>query len=131
MKSLIRNSNQVKQAIDFTGIGDKKMHPTDIDAVFEIDNEILILIEVKRVNNYLKGGQKLTLQRIADSWHTEKAVILEVKHNLKNDYKDIILKRCVTKRIYYKKKWFNVDESIMITLNKLKSKWNIQKMILS
>jgi hypothetical protein len=128
MKSLIRNSKQVKQAIDFTGIGDKKMHPTDIDAVFEIDNKILILIEVKRFNNYLKGGQKITLERIADSWHTSKAIILEVKHNFKNPEKDIILRNCITKKIYYKKKWFKVDESIMVTLNKIKTKWNITKL---
>ena len=42
--SLIRNANQVKQAIDFTGIQNGKIHPSDIDAAFEFDNEALILI---------------------------------------------------------------------------------------
>ena len=47
-KSLIRNSKQVKQVIDFTGVQNGKIHPSDIDAVLEFDNDALILIEVKR-----------------------------------------------------------------------------------
>ena len=42
--SLIRNSSQVKQAIDFSGIQNGKIHPSDIDAVLEFDNDILILL---------------------------------------------------------------------------------------
>ena len=50
-KSLIRNSKQVKQVIDFTGVQNGKIHPSDIDAVLEFDNDALILIEVKRKYN--------------------------------------------------------------------------------
>ena len=49
MQKLIRNSNQVKQAIDFAGIGDSKIHPTDIDAILEFNNKSLILFEVKKI----------------------------------------------------------------------------------
>ena len=44
MSSLIRNSNRVKQAIDFTGVQNGKIHPSDVDAVFEFDNKFLILM---------------------------------------------------------------------------------------
>ena len=64
--SLIRNANQVKQAIDFTGIKNGKIHPSDIDAAFEFDNEALILIEVKRIGNDIPTGQRLLLERICD-----------------------------------------------------------------
>jgi hypothetical protein len=41
MKSLIRNSNQAKQGLDFTGVENGKIHPSDIDAVLEFNNEAL------------------------------------------------------------------------------------------
>ena len=62
MDSLIRNSKQVKQVIDFTGIQNGKIHPSDIDFVFEFDNRILILGEVKRYNNPIPKGQQLLLK---------------------------------------------------------------------
>jgi len=37
-KGLIRNRKRVKQVIDFTGVQNGKMHPSDIDAVLEFDN---------------------------------------------------------------------------------------------
>ena len=58
-KSLIRNSNQVKQVIDFTGIQNGKIHPSDIDAVLEFNNDALILIEVKRKGNRIPMGLSL------------------------------------------------------------------------
>jgi len=70
--TLIRNSNQVKQTIDFSGIQNGKIHPSDIDAVLEFNNEALILMEVKREGNDMPIGQRLLLERICDSWHTEK-----------------------------------------------------------
>ena len=48
--TLIRNANKVIQAIDFTGVQNGSIHPSDIDAVFEFDNELLILMEVKYLN---------------------------------------------------------------------------------
>jgi len=125
---LIRNSKQVKQSIDFEGIGDNKLHPTDIDAVFEFNNEILILIEVKKINNKVPLGQKLTLERICDSWHTNKALVLVVHHNFINDEIDIPLYKCYTKKIYYKNKWFDINEPLKKTLKKIKNKWKINKL---
>ena len=57
--SLIRNSKQVRQSIDFTGIESGKIHPTDIDVVLEFDNEVLILMEVKRKGNKIPTGQSI------------------------------------------------------------------------
>ena len=46
-KSLIRNSKQVKQVIDFTGVQNGKIHPSDIDAVLEFDKLLELLDESK------------------------------------------------------------------------------------
>ena len=128
--SLIRNTKQVKQSIDFTGVESGKIHPTDIDVVLEFDNEVLILMEVKRKNNEIPIGQKLVLERIANSWHTDKSVVLYVTHDFKNDDKDIPLNQCNVDSIYMNGTWKPAKESITL-LNCLKgfSKlWNIKNL---
>ena len=128
--SLIRNTKQVKQSIDFTGVESGKIHPTDIDVVLEFDNEVLILMEVKRKNNEIPIGQKLVLERIANSWHTDKSVVLYVTHDFKNDDKDIPLNQFNVDSIYMNGTWKPPKEAITL-LNCLKgfSKlWNIKKL---
>lgn len=130
MKSLIRNSNQTKQGIDFTGIENGKIHPTDIDAVLEFDNEALVLIEVKRINNNIPIGQRLVLERICDSWHTDKSIVLFVTHNFKNDLVDIPLVECIVKKYYINGNWNELitDNSLKSVLNRLGLKWNVKKL---
>ena len=130
MKSLIRNSNQTKQGLDFTGVENGKIHPTDIDAVLEFDNEALVLIEVKRINNNIPIGQRLVLERICDSWHTDKSIVLFVTHNFKNDLVDIPLVECVVKKYYINGNWNELitDNSLKSVLNRLGLKWNVKKL---
>ncbi len=128
--SLIRNSNQVKQTIDFTGIESGKIHPTDIDVVLEFDNEVLILMEVKRKGNKIPIGQRLVLERIANSWHTDKVVVLYVTHNFKNDNKDIPLKECNVESIYLGRVWKESKRQISLvdTIKGFSKLWNINKL---
>ena len=130
MKSLIRNSNQTKQGLDFTGVENGKIHPTDIDAVLEFDNEALVLIEVKRINNNIPIGQRLVLERICDSWHTDKSIVLFVTHNFKNDLLDIPLVECIVKKYYINGNWNELitDNSLKSVLNRLGLKWNVKKL---
>ena len=130
MSSLIRNSNQTKQGIDFTGIEYGKIHPTDIDAVLEFDNEALILMEVKKKGNKIPTGQRLVLERIANSWHTNKSVVLYVTHSFKNDNKDIPLSECNVDSVYINKEWKILSKTISLsdTLSVLGKKWNINKL---
>jgi|TARA_R110000782_G_scaffold125818_1_gene217478 hypothetical protein len=127
--SLIRNTKQVRQTIDFTGIESGKIHPTDIDVVLEFDNEVLILMEVKRKGNVIPIGQRLVLERIANSWHTNKVVVLYVTHNFKNDNKDIPLSECNVDSIYINKEWKDAKQEINLknTLKGFSKKWNIKK----
>ena len=128
MSKWIRNSKQVKQSIDFYGIGNDKIHPTDIDAVLEFNNEALILFEVKKINNDLPTGQRLVLERLVDSWHTEKSIALVVQHNFRNDEQDIPLAECWVVGYYFKRKWYGCKEPLKKQLNKILNKWNISKM---
>ena len=132
MKSLIRNRNQAKQGIDFTGIQNGKIHPTDIDAVLEFDNKTLILIEVKKSNNDLPTGQKLVLERICDNWTNKeqdrRGIALYVTHNFNDDTKDIPLVDCMVERYYLNGSWYTIKYSLKDTLNRLGKNWNIKKL---
>ena len=126
--SLIRNSNQVKQAIDFSGLQNGKIHPSDIDAVLEFNNEVLILIEVKRINNKIPTGQRLLLERICDSWHTKKSIVLKVTHDFKIDEADIPLKLCNVEQVYFGGKWIRKESKLLDALQNIGRNWNISKL---
>ena len=128
--SLIRNSKQVRQTIDFTGVQSGKIHPTDIDVVLEFNNEVLILMEVKRKGNIIPTGQRLVLERIANSWHTNKSVVFYVTHDFKNDEKDIPLHKCNVESIYLNKKWKSAKQDINLIdcLKGFKKLWDIKKL---
>jgi|TARA_R110002020_G_scaffold389262_1_gene599830 hypothetical protein len=102
---LLRNSNQAKQGIDFEGLQWGKIHPSDIDFVFEFKNDVLILGEVKRKGTEIPVGQRLMLERICDSWHNGKSFIIFVHHEQEDETTDIPLNKCEVYKLYYQKKW--------------------------
>jgi hypothetical protein len=128
-KSLIRNRKKVKQVIDFTGVQNGKLHPSDIDAVLEFDNEVLILIEVKYKFNKIPTGQKLLLERISDSWHTNKSAVLKVEHDFNDDDLNIPLEKCRVSGIYYNKVWtyYKDTKDFKEYINQMGKKWNCKK----
>lgn len=132
MSSLIKNSDRVRQVLDFTGVQNGKMHPSDIDAVLEFDNKYLILMEVKYDDSYIPVGQRILLERLAEAWVAagKDAVILKVSHNFEDDKKDIPLDKCEVTYIWDRlKKWKQLDKSInLITvINKLGEFWKCKK----
>ncbi len=128
--SLIRNASQIKQGIDFTGIKNGLLHPTDIDAVFEFDNEAIIFIEVKRKGNTLPIGQKLLLERLTKNWKTKKAIALFMTHTNYNSNELIDLKNCKLNKYYTNGKWVlpTTENTLTQILNKLGIAWNIKKL---
>lgn len=128
--TLIRNANQIKQAIDFTGIKNGLIHPTDIDAVLEFDNEAIIFIEVKRKGNTLPIGQRLLLERLTKNWKTKKAIALFLTHTNYNSNELIDLKNCELNKYYRNGKWETPKKEYTLAeiLNKLGVAWNIKKL---
>lgn len=119
--SLIRNSKLVSQSIDFTGVENGNIHPSDVDFVFEFDNKILILGEVKRRYNNIPYGQELLLTRLADKWG-EGSVVLKVEHEHKDENTDIPLKGCYVTMRYFKGEWKKYDygeQPLISFLNKI------------
>ena len=130
-EGLIRNTNQVKQAIDFVGAEWKDIHPSDIDAVLEFDNEHLILFEVKRKGHSIPKGQRLLLKRIVDCWQRKgKAIILKGEHEC-NDTETIILQDCELTALYCCGFWRKPDYQLSVgkAMDLLGKHWDIKKML--
>ena len=126
--TLIRNLNYLKQGSDFTGIQNGTMHPTDIDAVLEFNNDVLILMEVKYKNAEIPTGQRLVLERICNSWHTKKSVVLKVEHDFNVENEAIPLDSCRVTKIYYNSKWYNKNINLVDQLNNLGKHFNCNKL---
>lgn len=126
--SLIRNSNQAKQGLDFTGLQNGAIHPSDIDAVLEFDNEALILIEVKRQGARIPKGQRLLLERVCDNWGTEKSIVLYCTHQFNDDSVDIPAELCNVYEVYYKGVWIVKNVMLRDALNALGDAWKIEKL---
>ena len=58
---MIKHEKRIKQVLDFKGVGNTKIHPSDIDAVLEFDNKFLILFEVKLKGVTVPFGQRLLI----------------------------------------------------------------------
>ena len=130
MASLIRNSKEVRKTIDFTGVQNGLMHPSDIDAVLEFDNDILILMEVKKQGIEIPVGQKLLLERLSQSWHTPRSVVLKVEYlNIFKDDEDIPLDQCYVTEFYFNNIWREAKKPVnfVMSLNILGKKWNNEK----
>jgi len=56
---MIKFPERIKQVLNFKGIGNSKIHPTDIDAILEFDGKHLIIFEVKKEGMKVPIGQKL------------------------------------------------------------------------
>ena len=128
-QSLIKKKSEVRQVVDFTGLQNGKIHPSDIDAVFEFDNEVLILIEVKYRNRPIPLGQKILLERICNSWHTNKSIILKVEHDFGNKNIDIPLYKCIVSASYQHGKWDYKQEAktLIDVLNIIGKDWDCKK----
>lgn len=128
--SLIRNNKEIVRAIDFTGVQSGAMHPSDIDAVLEFDNDILILIEVKKQGIDIPLGQRLLLERISSSWRTKKSVVLKVEYEDVYDVNENIpLDACYVTEYFHRYQWGKTKNKYKLTsfLNYLGRRWDNEK----
>lgn len=123
---LIRSVSQVKQAVDFSGVQNGVIHPSDIDAVLEFNDEVIILMEVKRKNNIIPTGQRLMLERIASKF--EKGIVLKIEHEHYDAETAIPLNKCLVTRFYIDKEWKNCNIGVVEFLQGLGKKWDLKKL---
>lgn len=124
---LIRDPKQITQAIEFN-LSSGNIHPTDIDAVLEFNNDVLILFEVKKVGNDLPYGQRLLLERLVDSWGGRYAVALFCHHTVFNPENPILLNECMIKEVYQGNKWKEHNEIVESAVKRIAEIFNIKKL---
>ena len=103
MTDLINYPKRIKQLINYTGVQNKNIHPSDIDAVLEFDSKYLLLFELKKVGVQVPLGQRLMLERIIDAWEDSGKVgsIVYCEHNFPVE-QQIMLKDCTVVGLYNK-----------------------------
>ena len=126
---MIKYKKRIKQVLDFSGVGNSKIHPSDIDAVLEFDNKYLIIFEVKLKGVQVPFGQKLLFQRIVDCWEKTNgnAFIIYCEHN--TDPQEIVsMENTTVKRIYTKGVNYKRNQNLKECLIKLADYYKITKL---
>ena len=89
--------------MDFSGLalGDG-IYPTDIDGLIEYHNSLYIIFEIKYLNPYVPGGQRVALERAADDFAKagKSAVVFVATHDIQDPYADIDASMCVVQKYY-------------------------------
>jgi hypothetical protein len=126
---MIKHEKRIKQVLDFRGVGNSKIHPTDIDAVLEFDNKFLILFEIKLKGVSNSIGQELVLKRLADCWEKTNgnAFVLYCEHE--TDPQEIVsMENTTVHRIYSGGVNYKRNQNLKECLHKLADHYKITKL---
>ena len=127
---LIKYPKRAKQIIDFEGVQNGNIHPSDIDAVLEFDSKYLLLFELKKVGAKVPTGQRMMLERIIDAWEDCGKIgsVVYCEHDTMS-HETIYLKDCKVVGVYNKgeSKAFKVDLREFLFM--YGEKYNIKKII--
>lgn len=103
--SMIKNNDYFKQGILFDNLLHGKRHPTDIDAMVELNDKAYYFVELKRKGSYLRDGQKILFERLCNAlYKTGKSAYAILAHHTEHTQDkngDIYLRHCFVDEIYY------------------------------
>lgn len=126
---MIKYKKRIKQILDFKGVGNSKIHPSDIDAVLEFDNKYLIIFECKLKGVKVPFGQRLLFERIADAWQLQNGEAFVVYCEHQTDPSEIVeMQNTTVVEVYHKKNNHPRNENIREFLTKLAINYNITKL---
>ena len=127
---LIKHPNRAKQVIDFSGVKNGKIHPSDIDAVLEFDSKYLLLFELKKVGVQVPQGQRMMLERIIDAWEDcgKIGTVVYCEHDTEPE-QTIYLKDCEVIGVYNKGESKAFRSDLREFLFKYGTKYDIKKII--
>jgi len=127
---LIKHPNRAKQLIDFEGVENGKIHPSDIDAVLEFDSKYLLLFELKKVGVQVPLGQRMMLERIIDAWEDCGKIgsVVYCEHDTES-HETIYLKDCKVIGLYNKGESKAFTSDLTEFLFSYGEKYNIKKII--
>ena len=136
-KKLLRKPKESIQPIDFTEIVYGKISPSDIDAIIEIDDTYLIIIEVKKFGNPLSTGQALLIKRLVNAWNADpnkEAIGIFATHSHYDAEESILLKDCSIKGVYGRKSKYHwkqpdIPTDVKEMIHTFAKKHNIKKLL--
>lgn len=110
-RGIIQNQQNFHQKVIFNGMQWGKRMPTDIDAVMEFKNKVLVFWELKYGDAEIPEGQRLLYERIADAWAKDgKEAVLFLCSHMTPSCEDIQLQNAMVTKFYYKGDWREVKE---------------------
>lgn len=130
MTDLINYPKRIKQSINYTGVQNKNIHPSDIDAVLEFDSKYLLLFELKYRGAKVPLGQRLMLERIIDAWEDSGKIgsVVYCEHDTKS-HETIYLKDCLVIGLYNKGESKAHKSGLNEFIFNFGIKYNIEKII--
>lgn len=98
----------------------------NIDAVIEIDNQYLILIEYKYEDAPIPTTQQLLLERLCDNWQG-KSIALKVSHNSTEG--KVPLSDCTVTQYYYQHQWHDRNTPFTTAIAQIAHNWGVEKLL--
>lgn len=124
MNQTWRNRKNAVQTIDFSTLTFGKLHPTDLDAVYEYHGQGVLYMEAKCRDVQVGLGQRLLLERLVQrgvACHKlDRALIVD--HYVYDADDDIDLGSCVIRSVYDGHDWTNI-KSQEITVREYLIAW--------
>jgi hypothetical protein len=129
-KANIYNLEKLNRKIIFRGLEyGHNCYPTDIDMIFNLRNEINIIVDAKEAGKQPVFGQTITYINITDALQSAgiPSYVVWIEHP--SDAIDIIAEECLVSRIYHDSKWRVAKKPITYKelQNILLEKHNVEK----
>lgn len=106
MRGTYSNPNKGRQLIRFDGMelqdDLRTITPTDIDALIDVRNKVLVLFEAKLKGKEVPRGQKLALERIVNDARVagKNAIAIVCDHEVEDAGTDILLCDSIAREVY-------------------------------
>jgi len=113
MRGAIRNREASNAVKDYTRLRWKSITPTDIDGLIDFKNKLFVIIELKRVGEKLEGGQRLALERLADSITQARKPCYLIVAQYDTDG-DIQADTCLVSEMRHNKRWRQSKENVTL-----------------
>lgn len=103
----IKNPKRSKQLLRFEGFGFdnkelKSVGATDIDAIVDVRDKILIVFEVKLEGKQVPKGQRYVLQRLVEDAKkaNKHSIAIVLDHDIEDPIQDVFLANLIVREVY-------------------------------
>jgi hypothetical protein len=124
-RGLISNAARYKQVFDFRGmIFERKISPTDIDAILDFGGEELVIVEYKVVGVSVPYGQRRAIEVLIDNCNKAKNRGIAIIANHNSNPGDVINgAECVVAEYYQSAGWYKPKKEI--TVRRFVDEWRV------